>query len=144
MDLRQELIIQILLRLPMKYLIRFKCVCKLWFSLISNPHFANSHFQLTTHTLRFLCISALSPEIRSIDFNAFLNDVPASSNFNCLLPLSYFPFEIKASCRDFIFLYRHWKFLNHIRKIEPCVTSFEVKSCYIICSCCHLWFFIGT
>jgi len=98
MDLPQNLIIQILLRLPVKYLIRFKCVCKLWFSLISNPHFANSHFQLTTQTHRLLCISALSPDIRSIDFDAFLNDIPASPNFNCLLPQSYFPFEIKGSC----------------------------------------------
>ncbi|AES93879.1 F-box and associated interaction domain protein [Medicago truncatula] len=58
LNLPQELIVQILLRLPVKYLIRSKWVCKLWFSLISNPHFANYHFQLTTHTLRFLCISA--------------------------------------------------------------------------------------
>jgi len=46
-----ELIIQILLRLPVKSLIRFKCVCKSLFSLISNDtHFANSHFQLTSST----------------------------------------------------------------------------------------------
>ena len=109
MDLPQELIIQILLRLPVKYLIHFKCICKLWFSVISDPRFANSHFQLNLakHTRRFLCISALSPEIRSIDFDAFLNDAPVSPNFNCLLPGSYFPFEIKGSCRGFIFLYHH-------------------------------------
>ena len=108
MDLPQELILQILLRLPVKSLMIFKCVCKLWFSVISDPHFANSHFQLNlaTHTRRFLCISALSPEIQSIDFDAFLNDTPASPNFNCSLPDSYFPFEIKGSCRGFIFLYR--------------------------------------
>jgi len=92
-----------------KSLMIFKCVCKLWFSVISDPHFANSHFQLNlaTHTRRFLCISALSPEIRSIDFDAFLNDTTDSPNFNCFLPDSYFPFEIKGSCRGFIFLYRH-------------------------------------
>ncbi|AES87234.1 galactose oxidase [Medicago truncatula] len=55
--LPHELIIQILMRLPVKSLICFKCVCKSWFSFISDPHFENSHFQLAsaTHTCRFLC-----------------------------------------------------------------------------------------
>lgn len=52
MHVPHELIIQILLRLPVKSLIHFKCVRKLWFSLISNDsHFANSHFQLTVPPL---------------------------------------------------------------------------------------------
>jgi hypothetical protein len=53
--LPHELIIQILLRLPVKSLLRFKCVCKLWLTLISDAHFANSHFQITaTHTRRIM------------------------------------------------------------------------------------------
>ncbi|AES87230.2 F-box/kelch-repeat protein At3g23880 [Medicago truncatula] len=107
--LPHELIIQILMRLPVKSLIHFKCVCKLWFSLISDPHFANSHFQLTTttHTPRIMCISSLSHEIRSIGFEAFLNDDDtASVNLNFSLPESYFPAEIRGSCRGFILLYR--------------------------------------
>jgi F-box interacting protein len=57
--LPHELIIQILLRLPVKSLLRFKCVCKLWFSLISDTHFANSHFQITaaTHSPTILFLS---------------------------------------------------------------------------------------
>ncbi|WVZ20503.1 hypothetical protein V8G54_007825 [Vigna mungo] len=31
--------------LPVKSLVRFKCVCKSWLCLISDPHFAISHFQ---------------------------------------------------------------------------------------------------
>jgi len=69
LHLPHELIIEILLRLPVKSLIRFKCVSKSWFCLISDPHFANSHFQLTapTHTHRILLISTLAPKILSID-----------------------------------------------------------------------------
>jgi F-box interacting protein len=106
--LPHELIIQILMWLPVKSLIRFKCIRKLWFSLVSDSHFANSHFQLTAaaHTPRIMCISYLSHEIRSIDFEAFLNDDPASLNLNFSLPESYFPVEIRGSCRGFILLYR--------------------------------------
>ncbi|RHN59199.1 putative F-box domain-containing protein [Medicago truncatula] len=108
--LPHELIIQILIWLLVKSLIRFKCICKLWFSLISDPNFANSHFQLTTttHTPRIMCISPLSHEIRSIGFEAFLNDDdPASLNINFSLRGPYFPVEIRGSCRGFILLYCH-------------------------------------
>jgi F-box interacting protein len=104
--LPHELIIQILLRLPVMSLIRFKCVCKLWFSLISDPHFAKTHFELTTsHTHRILFITS-TPQIRSIDLEASLNDDSASTspNLNFLLPGSYFDLEIKGSCRGFIVL----------------------------------------
>ncbi|KAH1032918.1 hypothetical protein J1N35_045092 [Gossypium stocksii] len=39
----QDLLAQILLRLPAKSLIKFKCVSKQWLSLISNPQFCLSH-----------------------------------------------------------------------------------------------------
>ncbi|XP_058759180.1 F-box/kelch-repeat protein At3g06240-like [Vicia villosa] len=107
MYLPHELIIQILLRLPVKSLIRFKSVCKLWFSLISHdPHFANSHFQLNaaTHKRRILFISTSAPITRSIDLEAPLHDEPASTALspNFIFSLSYL--EIKGSCNGFIYL----------------------------------------
>ncbi|XP_045827511.1 F-box/kelch-repeat protein At3g06240-like [Trifolium pratense] len=60
--LPHELIIQILLRLPVKCLLHFKCVCKLWLTLICDTHFANSHFQITaTHTPTVLFLSNSAP-----------------------------------------------------------------------------------
>ena len=41
-----ELIREILLRLPVRSVLRFKCVCKSWLSLISDPQFAISHYDL--------------------------------------------------------------------------------------------------
>ncbi|XVE81982.1 hypothetical protein DITRI_Ditri15bG0110400 [Diplodiscus trichospermus] len=42
-----DVIIEILLRLPVKSLCRFKCVCKLWQFLISDPKFTRRHVSLT-------------------------------------------------------------------------------------------------
>ncbi|PNY15547.1 F-box/kelch-repeat protein [Trifolium pratense] len=51
-----DLIPEILSRLPVKSLLQFRCVCKSWKSLISDPKFANKHLTLsTTHTIH--CIS---------------------------------------------------------------------------------------
>ncbi|PKI58012.1 hypothetical protein CRG98_021592 [Punica granatum] len=42
--LPQEIIVEILLRLPVKSLCRFRCVSPLWRSIISDPQFVSSHF----------------------------------------------------------------------------------------------------
>jgi len=113
-----ELIVQILLRLAVKSLIRFKCVCKSWFSLISHdPHFANSHFQITAkHSRRVLFMSNHVPTTLSLDFEALdydndnavyelPNPIP-----NYVEPLRHFKVDYRdtnsSSCRGFIFL-RH-------------------------------------
>ncbi|RHN53220.1 putative F-box domain, galactose oxidase/kelch, beta-propeller, F-box associated interaction [Medicago truncatula] len=109
-----ELIIQILLRLPVKSLIRFKCVCKSWLSLISNDtHFALSHFQLTSSTATLTCrIMFITPipyrhrhcHCLSIDFEASLKDDSsyASSNIYFMYPHDL---QFKVSCRGFLLLH---------------------------------------
>ncbi|RHN64346.1 putative F-box domain, galactose oxidase/kelch, beta-propeller, F-box associated interaction [Medicago truncatula] len=111
--LPHELITQILVRLPVKALIQLKWVSKSWFSLISDPHCANLHFQLTTSTAqtppRILAIMEDSPhEVYSIDFESshyYASLVNLTKS--CLIPQSHnFPsVEIKGSCRGFIFFH---------------------------------------
>ncbi|RYQ78873.1 hypothetical protein HN873_049913 [Arachis hypogaea] len=72
-----ELIHIILLRVPLKQLGRLKCVSKLWNTLISDPHFAESHLHLPaapTHVCLF--ISNYSKTC-SVDIDAAFHD------YNC-------------------------------------------------------------
>jgi hypothetical protein len=104
-EIPSELIVEILLRLPVKSLIRFKSICKPWFSLISQHNFANSHFQITaaTHTSRILTISRTLPlKIQSIDFEIKHHSVSLKHNFLHHRPFFYH--QIKGSCRGFICL----------------------------------------
>jgi F-box interacting protein len=44
----EEMIVEILLRLPVRSLLQFRCVCKLWKTLISDPQFAKKHVLIST------------------------------------------------------------------------------------------------
>ncbi|KEH31282.1 putative F-box domain, galactose oxidase/kelch, beta-propeller, F-box associated interaction [Medicago truncatula] len=106
--LPHNLIIEILLRLSVKSLISFTCVCKSWLTLISNPDFANSHFQLTAtaQTRRILFISHSSIPIQSRDFESSFKNDPDSLNLNFTPPEFCFRLQIKGSGRGFVFLHR--------------------------------------
>jgi len=146
--LPHELIVQILLRLPVRSLIRFKCVCKSWFSLISHDNFANSHYEVTaaTHTPKILFIPSPSLETSwSIDLEASLNDdnASASLNPNFRLPESYFVIEIVCSCRGFILLHtcsNKYLFLVMVSILIQIIsmalgmTSQQVITCWFHCS----------
>ncbi|TKY51463.1 F-box/kelch-repeat protein [Spatholobus suberectus] len=47
-DLPEELILEILLRVPVRYLLQFRRVCKKWKTLISDPQFAKDHLRTST------------------------------------------------------------------------------------------------
>ena len=117
----EELIIEILLCLPVKSLIRFQCVSKQWFSLISDPNFVKSHFQLTPHTRRIEFISSDFGQTTSIDFeeqfdleNAFVKQC------NFFHPHVDSLIQIISSCRGFIFFHHSSGFciLNPCTKVH--------------------------
>ncbi|KAK7401543.1 hypothetical protein VNO78_13104 [Psophocarpus tetragonolobus] len=103
-----ELIEEIMLKLPVKSLIRFKCLSKSFLFIISDPQFAKSHFNLSAAPTYRLLNFNKDYELNAIDIDAPLHDDSAQVVFNSLHP-SCLPnrgrmVQIVGSCRGFILL----------------------------------------
>ncbi|KAL9843792.1 putative F-box domain-containing protein [Arabidopsis thaliana] len=57
-ELAFDLVIEILAKVPVKYLLRFRCVCKSWRSLFQDERFIRMH---TTHAPSMFLLSACWP-----------------------------------------------------------------------------------
>ncbi|KAH8484040.1 hypothetical protein H0E87_028455 [Populus deltoides] len=85
--LPQEIIVDILTYLPAKSLIKFKCVCRSWRSLISDPQFAKLHLKRAhedENINRQRLLIAADP-LYSVDFEAASD----GDHGNTLVKLSY-------------------------------------------------------
>lgn len=71
-NIPDELVFDILTRLPVKSVLRFKCICKSWLSMISDPKFIRTHLHLSTERLLLRTERyPLSPlSFASIDFES--------------------------------------------------------------------------
>ncbi|KAI3432170.1 uncharacterized protein J3R85_007575 [Psidium guajava] len=85
----------ILLRLPVKSLLRFKCVCKRWSSLISTPQFAKTHLEIAASSPRILL--ATNPP-QSVNCESLRDDDHAGHEGMPLTQLQS-PIEAPAGCR---------------------------------------------
>ncbi|CAK8542482.1 unnamed protein product [Lathyrus sativus] len=114
-DLPEELITEILLRLTVNTLLRCKSVCKSWFSIISNPHFATSHFQIAASSTNKLVCLGNNSETLTVDFNASLNNESSYAFLHLRTCLN-----IGGSCRGFLFLhmYRDFYLLNPATRVH--------------------------
>lgn len=101
--LPEDLVIDILLRLPVESLLRFKCVCKHWYVLIKSPSFIEKHFRHKNNRARLLvCNLKVAHEghaiVKSVDFSLLpqnivpgvtpeqktLLQLPRVSDFTCV------------------------------------------------------------
>ncbi|RYR72132.1 hypothetical protein Ahy_A02g006336 isoform C [Arachis hypogaea] len=103
-----ELIHIVLMRVPIRHLARLKCVSKLWYSLISDPDFAELHFHhspVATNACFFI-------ENEAMVYFIYLDDNDASQKVMSP-PFKKKPshFAVLGSCRGFILSYRDPHFL---------------------------------
>ncbi|XP_058756442.1 F-box/kelch-repeat protein At3g23880-like [Vicia villosa] len=104
-NLPQELVEDILLRLPVKTLLCCRCVCKSWLSLISDNNFATSHFQLAS-THRRVFISRYALKSLPVDGDALLHDESAYASSSLdFVSSPRCSVRIMGLCRGFLFLH---------------------------------------
>ncbi|XP_057436179.1 F-box/kelch-repeat protein At3g06240-like [Lotus japonicus] len=118
-NLPEDLIPQILLRLPVRSLLRFKTVCKSWLSLISDPQFGKSHFDLAASPSHRYQVRTIDDSVISFqDIDESFHDASAVVKLKCPLPFSpdqniagtypdddiFNDPECLCSCRGFILL----------------------------------------
>ncbi|KAK7411792.1 hypothetical protein VNO78_03232 [Psophocarpus tetragonolobus] len=108
LSLSEHLVEQILLRLSVKSLLCCKCVCKSWLWLISDPHFAKTHFDVAAPTHRVLLKFCTKDFLaHSIDIEAPLNhafEVPITLPSPSPFVKHSYQIDIVGSCRGFLLL----------------------------------------
>ncbi|MED6225656.1 hypothetical protein PIB30_095717, partial [Stylosanthes scabra] len=118
-DLPVELVQKIFLMLPAKQLFRLRCVSKLWHSLISDPHFAQLHFNLhsATPSPSFLFIKD-GTEAHFVHLDPLMNVSSSSASASPSVKEVSFPFKMApfgfcliGCCRGFVLLNGETHFL---------------------------------
>ncbi|XP_057756602.1 F-box protein CPR1-like [Arachis stenosperma] len=102
----------IFLRVPASHLFRLRSVSKLWYSLISDPHFAELHFHHSpASTNALFCIkNGNVAYFVYLDALVFNDGNDASHVKEVCTPFKTKPpshFEVLGSCRGFVLLHRH-------------------------------------
>ncbi|KAH0758476.1 hypothetical protein KY290_021969 [Solanum tuberosum] len=78
--LPKDLVVDILLRLPVESLLRFKCVCKHWYALIKSSSFIEKHFHHKNNCARLLVCNLkvaceVLPIVRSVVFSLLPEEI---------------------------------------------------------------------
>ncbi|XP_057756595.1 F-box/kelch-repeat protein At3g23880-like [Arachis stenosperma] len=127
-----ELVRGILMRIPIKNLVRLRCVSKLWNTLISDPNLPKSHFDLSlAPSHRLLLYPNDSTKPTTFDLDALFLDGPSKTSTNVSFPpnkenQSDDGFYVFNSCRGFVALFEE---PHYIVIWNPLTRSHRVFSC---------------
>ncbi|KAF2295990.1 hypothetical protein GH714_035571 [Hevea brasiliensis] len=104
----RDLIIEILTKLPVKSLLKFKSVCKSWYSIITDPQFVKLHSKsprLFLHCLAIRFDGAAVEEYHSVDYEAVVDKcVYYQAMVKFQFPLKEAWVSICGSCNGLIFM----------------------------------------
>ncbi|GAB2298408.1 hypothetical protein Dimus_032473 [Dionaea muscipula] len=117
--IHEEVLVEILARLPVRSLLRFKCVCKTWFSLIGSEYFVDKH------------VSARSMMFKDYNFENLLVDYHQNPDLNndmrCL--------QFSAVDFDTSIVHRKFKIVSPSPKYSDDNYGFVHPVCLFVGSC---------
>jgi tRNA U38,U39,U40 pseudouridine synthase TruA len=105
--LPEDIIVQILYRLPVKPLIRFRCVSKRWSSIVSDPQFAKSQFKFASErkTFSHRLLLSTSSQLESLDLQTLSFEDDASvRKLACPFKQPGRAVNILGSCNGMVFV----------------------------------------
>ena len=131
--LPDDIVFNILASLPVKSVIRFRCLCKSWDSSITSPNFISTHLKLNNHNhgARLLFLSSTRS---SIDTQVICT-VTCECTFDLIskiqLPLCLPPTRIVGSINGLLCLSKQYYYVphsNHVYLWNPSIRKFKMIS----------------
>ncbi|XP_058784567.1 F-box/kelch-repeat protein At3g23880-like [Vicia villosa] len=130
--LPSDLIPEVLSRLPVKHLLQFRCVCKLWNSLIFDNKFTRKHLKSTTRTF-LQCVSYHTPSshyiLKSFSIQSIFADMATNitqHEFSSKDVFKHKIHDIVGSCDGILCLANYYKPL--IVLCNPSIRKFKELS----------------
>ncbi|XP_050217360.1 F-box/kelch-repeat protein At3g06240-like [Mercurialis annua] len=116
--LPEEVVVQILIRLPVKCILKFSCVCKLWNCIIKSPNFISTFASNKHDSYIFLLHCDMnnykySIRIDNKDFNKYRSIRPLLSRANRNF---LFPLKVVGSSNGLLCLYDYLGIVRLIKK----------------------------
>ncbi|KAJ0034272.1 hypothetical protein Pint_25492 [Pistacia integerrima] len=105
--LPRDIIADILSRVPIKHLMQFKCVCKDWYALVSDPQYAKMQLKQARadNTTNMHKLFLTTWPLQSIDYEAFGDGVSRNLSRQFAYPTrSIYDAEILGSCNGLVCL----------------------------------------
>ncbi|XAR70660.1 hypothetical protein NMG60_11027581 [Bertholletia excelsa] len=101
-DLPEEVSADILSRLPVKSLLRFRCVSRNWCSLIDRPDFVKLHLNRSIKAKANLCVILRDSHLYSVDFDSLHGAVHAAQMDHHPLWCQDYGTEVWGSCNGLL------------------------------------------
>ncbi|KMT14409.1 hypothetical protein BVRB_4g071880 [Beta vulgaris subsp. vulgaris] len=115
----EQLLMKILVRLPVKSLIRFTCVCKYWQSIIQSPKFVTKHYSTRSNLSEYDSIlSVFKPGCSISIFN--YHDLTSETTFKFRPAVAFDPLRYEIYHRDII---------SDFSIVGPCNGLFLIQLC---------------
>ncbi|KAL8538569.1 hypothetical protein ACS0TY_000548 [Phlomoides rotata] len=116
--LPQEIIEGILSRLPVKSLLKFKCVSKLWCSLIGSEHFIKIHLQNSTknssfshHRMIFNLVQRSQKLLMHCSLRSLLSERSVDSfAFNGVTNIQWRSIMLVGCCNGLVYFLEDWRY----------------------------------